>query len=374
MKFSQLLNIWFQLRGKHWWFSILLCSTLVAPAQASILLRVAIEQDLNQVTIGSSTKAVVKNSAGRTLGQITPMKAFSAQPNADGVAIAQMHSSALSIEPTGNGYVFISDRWYRGKTFLFPTPKGLTAVNYVDLEQYLYSVLGSEMSSNWPLEALKAQAVAARTYAVYKRQNERNGVYDVGDTTASQVYKGLESESSRTQAAVKATAGQVMTYKDNVILSVFHACSGGHTENVEDVWSQKLPYLRGVQDFDQNVSACQWAKTFSGEELSQRLTGVGNVLSLTPTFTAYGSLKTMKVFGDRGTRELKGEDVRNLLQLRSTRFIMKEDPLGLRLDGRGWGHGLGMSQWGAFNMAKQGADYQQILGHYYRGTNLAKIN
>jgi len=89
---------------------------------------------------------------------------------------------------------------------VFPTNKGLTAVNYVDLEQYLYSVLGSEMNGNWPQEALKAQAVAARTYAIYKRENEKNGIYDLG-TQASQVYNGIESESPGTHRAVNATDG-----------------------------------------------------------------------------------------------------------------------------------------------------------------------
>lgn len=362
-----------QLPKRYWWLSILLWMALVAPAQAAVQLRVAIEQGVNQVKVGSSTTAVVKDAAGRKLGQIAAMNAFSVLPSAQGVALEQMQSSAMWIEPTGNGYSFIGDRWYRGKTLVVPTAKGLTAVNYVDLEQYLYSVLGSEMNGNWPQEALKAQAVAARTYAIYKRENERNGIYDVGNTTTWQVYKGVASESPGTQAAVNATAGQVLTYKNQVILSVFHACSGGHTENVEDVWSQPLPYLRGVPDYDQDVQACQWVKTISSEELNQRIAGVGNVMSLTPSTTPYGSIKTIKFVGDRGTRELKGNDVRNILGLRSTRFIITQDPLGLRLVGRGWGHGLGMSQWGAYNLAKQGANYRQILGHYYRGTSLAKI-
>ena len=361
------------LKGHHWW-SVLLWLALAAPAQASLQLRVAIEQGVSQIKVGSSTKAVVRDyGTGRTLGQIAAMNALYAQSNADGVALEQMQSSTMLIAPTGNGYVYIGDRWYRGKTLVLPTEKGLTAVNYVDLEQYLYSVLGSEMNGNWPQEALKAQAVAARTYAIYKLENESNSIYDVGDTQAWQVYKGVESESYGTHTAVNATAGQVLTYKNQIILSVFHACSGGHTENVEDVWSQPLPYLRGVDDYDQNVSACQWVKTFSGTELSRLISGVGNVLSLSTNLTTYGSIKTMQFVGDRGTRELKGEAVRNALGLKSTRFTITEDPSGLRFYGRGWGHGLGMSQWGAYNLAKKGVNYQQILGHYYQGTSLAKI-
>ncbi len=361
------------LKGRDWLLVVLLWFALVAPVRA-VQLRVAIEQGVSQVKVGSSTPAVVRDySTGRTLGKVAAMNAFYAQPSASGVSVDRMQSDTMSIEPTGDGYVYIGDRWYRGKTLLVNTDKGLTAVNYVDLEQYLYSVLGAEMNGNWPSEALKAQAVAARTYAIYKRKNESNDIYDVVNTQASQVYKGIVSESPGTHAAVNATTGQVLTYNNQIILSVFHACSGGHTANVEDVWSQSLPYLRGVQDFDQNVRACQWVKTFSPKDLNKRISGVGNLVSLTPTLTPYGIIKIIKFVGDKGTRELKGEAVRNVLGLRSTRFIITEDPLGLRFDGRGLGHGLGMSQWGAYNLAKQGVKYQQILGHYYRDTRLAII-
>lgn len=362
-----------QLKGRHWW-CVMLWIALVAPAQASVQLRVAIKQGVSRVKVGSSTPAVIHDySTGRKLGEIAAMNAFYAQPSAKGVAVDQMHSGAMWIDPTGDGYVYIGDRWYRGSILVIKSKKGLTAVNYVDLEQYLYSVLGSEMNGNWPQEALKAQAVAARTYAIYKRENEKNLIYDVGNTQASQVYKGVQSESPGTHAAVNATAGQVLTYNNQIILSVFHACSGGHTENVEDVWGQPLPYLRGVDDYDQNVSQCQWVKNFSGDEINRRISGVGNVVSLSANLTTYGSIKTIKFVGDRGTRELKGEAVRNALGLRSTRFTVTQAQSGLQFNGFGWGHGLGMSQWGAYYLAKQGVNYQQILGHYYRGTTLARI-
>lgn len=361
--------------GRYWW-SVFLWLTLVTPAQAAMQLRVAIHQGVSQVKIGSSTKAVVRDyNTGKPLGQIAAMNAFYAQPSTDGVAIEQMHSGAMWIEPSGNGYAYIGDRWYRGSTLVVPTTNGLTAVNYVDLEQYLYSVLGAEMNGNWPLEALKAQAVAARTYAIYKRENERHDIYDLENTQASQVYNGVESESRGTYTAVDATAGQVLTYKNQIILSVFHACSGGHTSNVEDVWVEPLPYLRAVKDFDQNVSACQWVKTFSPQELNTRISGVGNLVSLTPTVTPYGSVKTIQVVGDKGTRNLKGEAVRDILGLRSTRFsfTLTENPLAVRFNGRGLGHGLGMSQWGAYTLAQRGVKYQQILQHYYQGIKISQI-
>ena len=363
----------FRLSAWYWWLSLLVWMVAIPPASAAVLLRVAVEQGVSQLRVGSSTSAVVKDATGRNLGQIAAMDAFYVLPSDRGVALNKMQSSSLWIEPTNNGFAYIGDRWYRGKTLVVPDANGVTAVNYVDLEPYLYSVLGSEMSSTWPQEALKAQAVAARTYAIYMQKSAKKGIYDLDDTQASQVYSGVASESSSTRAAVNATAGQVLTYKNQVILAVFHACSGGHTENVEDVWSQRLPYLRGVRDFDQNIRGCQWEKMLSGEEINQQITGVGNITSLIPSFTPFGSIKRIKFLGDRGTLELKGDRVRQTFKLRSTRFTIIPEPTGLRLNGRGWGHGLGMSQWGAYNLAKHGANYLQILGHYYRGTSLAKI-
>ncbi len=373
INFRLLLTSITKFTSRHWLLTLLLWMALIIPAQAAVQLRVAVENSVNRLKVGSSTNAVVKDVSGRKLGDIAAMNAFYALPNEGGVAVDTMRAGAVWIEPQAGGYVYIGDFWYRGKALVIPSAKGLTAINYVDLEQYLYSVLGSEMSGSWPLEALKAQAVAARTYAVYKRQNDRNALYDVSNTQSSQVYKGLASEFTSTQAAVNATAGQVLTYNNQLILSVFHACSGGHTENVENVWFEALPYLRGVQDFDQDVTQCQWVKSFSAEELSKRLAGVGNVVSISPTLTPYGSLKSMKIVGTSGTRELKGEAVRNALGLKSTRFTITQESTGLRFDGRGWGHGLGLSQWGAYKLASRGINYKQILGHYYSGTRLTTI-
>ncbi|HEY9829251.1 MAG TPA: SpoIID/LytB domain-containing protein, partial [Stenomitos sp.] len=152
------------LGGRRWWLSLSFWMILVAPVQA-LELRVAIEDGVSQVQVGSSTKALVRDAAGQEVGELTAMNGYKAQGGGGSIALAQWRSPLLWIEPTGDGYVWIGKRWYRGRTQLVPTPKGLTAVNHVDLEQYLYSVLGAEMSASWPLEALKAQAVAARSYA-----------------------------------------------------------------------------------------------------------------------------------------------------------------------------------------------------------------
>ena len=371
---ASILKPLFQFGRCRWWLPVFLWLAMLAPAQAGLVLRIAIKNGANQVKVGSSTKAQVRDGSGRTLGTLNAMSSFIAKPQGGGIALNRLRAGQLWIEPSGDGYVFIGDRWYRGRTRLVRKGSGLIAINHVDLEEYLYSVLGGEVYTDWPMEALKAQAVSARSYALHKRQKTSNGLYDVGNTTTWQVYKGVATEASTTQAAVKATAGQVLTHKNQVILAVFHSSSGGHTENVEDIWSSPLPYLRGVPDFDQGTRHFRWEKSFSRGQLSKRITGIGNIVSFSPErLTPRGRIVTMKVLGDRGSRSLSGNAMRKALSLKSTRFVVSPAGNNFRIQGGGFGHGVGMSQWGAYGMAKRGYNYQQIVGHFYRGATLARI-
>lgn len=387
------------LKGRSWWFGLFIWmaafsameSAVSRPAQAALELRVAIEESVSQVAVGSSTKAIVRDSSGRPLGEIAPMNAFIAQPKQGSVSLDRWQSGQIWVEPTGGGYVYIGDRWYRGRTLVVPSKSGLTAVNYVDLEQYLYSVLGGEMNGNWPQEALKAQAVAARSYALFHRQKAINGIYDVVDTTASQVYRGIRDESTGTQAAVNATAEQVLISGGQIIEAAFHSSAGGCTENSENVWSSPVPYLRSVtENFAEVSPVAQWEEAFSPIALGKRITGVGNIVSFPKEkikTTQCGRIISMEVVGDTGRRRtVSGEALQSALNLKSTLFnIIPQLPSGANKDkaqaspsnfqviGRGFGHGLGLSQWGAYNLAQGGNNYQQILLHYYQNTTLAKI-
>jgi stage II sporulation protein D len=383
--------LWFkqilQLGKKSWWMSLLIWFVAIAPARAELELRVAIEQDTNQIKIGSSTTAVVKDASGQVLEQIPAMKAINAESQSGSIVVNQWQTGQLWVEPSDGGYVFIGDKWYRGRVLVVPTSAGLTAVNYVDLEQYLYSVVGGEMPTNWHIEALKAQAVAARSYVLYRRQTSANSVFDVGDTQAWQVYNGIEEETDSTRTAVEGTRGQVLTYDGRIIEAVFHSSSGGYTENVEDVWSSPLPYLRAVQDYDQNAPVYQWSANFTADAMRRRITGIGNIVSFQPLeITQHGRIVRMQVVGTAGSRVLSGNELRNALDLRSTLFSIipqmgnvasagnaVSEPTGFQVVGRGFGHGLGMSQWGAYALAQQGYNYQQIVTHYYTGAVLAVI-
>ena len=208
------------------------------------------------------------------------------------------------------------------------------------------------MSASWPLESLKAQAVAARSYALYHRQHGRNLYYDVGSTTASQVYDGVEDEAQTTQLAVESTRDQVLTYDGQIIEAVFHSSSGGHTENVEDVWSKPIPYLRGVQDFDVGAPVYQWTEAISLEEFNSQISGVGLLHSAIPQQTSpLGRVQEILLEGDRGSRVLTGNDLRQALNLRSTLFSIGHlrryrIHRGSRLRPWDWHESMGSPQYG----------------------------
>jgi len=359
--------------------------TLAGGVASATELRVGIQQGAKTVRVGASGNAVVTDGSGRTLGTLPPMLGFVAQVQGGQVVLHTFRGRDLWVRPTDNSFVFISDDWYRGRLRLVARPDGLLAVNHVPLEEYLYSVVGSEMYPFWPLEALKAQAVAARSFILFRLRRPADPDFDVGRTVTWQAYKGYSRESDSTREAVTATTGQVVTYRGQIIEAVYHAASGGHTENVEDIWSAPRPYLRGVPDFDQEAPVYSWQKTFTQAELSRLLPGVGQVTSLTPVRTTpQGRVVEMRVTGTTGTKTFTGSELRRLLDLRSTLFqvtptrgdVASTNPVnapdgGFEFQGRGFGHGLGMSQWGAFGLAQRGYNYQQILQYYYQGTEIS---
>jgi stage II sporulation protein D len=309
--------------------------------------------------------------------------------------------------PDGGGVFQLGQRRYRGRLQVLVSGGRLQAINHVPLESYLPSVVGSEMPASWPQEALRAQAVAARTYAL--RQRKPSAAFDVSATVTSQVYKGLEAETASTRAAVASTRGQVLMYGSNLANTVFHSSSGGRTENSGDLWTQQLPYLVSVPDFDQGSPVHSWQQRLDPPVLREAFADIGGVTRIDVlSTTASGRVRQARVLGPSGTRVVTGPELRSRLRLRSTqvRFeviapevAMVPPPVpplpegdqapgeasggaapapspvplpqpALLAIGRGFGHGVGMSQWGALAMAQQGDSYERILQHYYRGTSL----
>jgi len=273
--------------------------------------------------------------------------------------------------------IWVGQKRFAGKLNLFVLDSEILVVNVLGIEKYLNSVVGSEMPTKWPIEALKAQAIASRTYAL---KQKGNNLFDIDSTQKNQVYNGLESRTYKTIRAVKSTRSLVLTYKNKLINSLFHSSSGGMTENSQDVWKNKYPYLSSVKDFDKKNPKFRWQKKFSNQELVNlfpKIGGIKNIEILNITKT--GRVKNVRLDGAYGSDQISGVDLRTKLGLNSTfvRFkLIKEQSTklptkkGLVVFGQGSGHGVGMSQWGAKYMASKGLKAETILKHYYRGVQI----
>ncbi|MEG3438726.1 SpoIID/LytB domain-containing protein [Pannus brasiliensis CCIBt3594] len=201
---------------------------LVVPANYTpppLEIRVAIEQDVNSVVIGVSSPAIVTDRNGRGLKTIAPGEGLWVSPDGSGLKMGDSSlPEVIFVQPTTrDGLVYVDDRWYRGKVLLVSRGSSLLVVNHVNLEEYLYSVVGSEMHSTAPAEALKAQAIAARSYALVHMIRPASPWFNLGNTQRWQVYKGIQSEYQSTHNAVNATAGQILSYKGGVVESLYAA-------------------------------------------------------------------------------------------------------------------------------------------------------
>ncbi len=274
--------------------------------------------------------------------------------------------------------IWVGQKRYSGKLNIFLLDSEILVVNVLKIEKYLSSVVGSEMPTKWPIEALKAQAIASRTYAL---KQKGNNLFDIDSTQKNQVYNGLESRTYKTTRAVKSTRSLVLTHNNKLINALFHSSSGGMTENSQDVWKNKYPYLTSVKDFDKKNPNFRWQKKFSSKELTNlfpKIGGLKNIEILDITRT--GRVKNVKLFGDYGSDKMSGVDLRKRLGLKSNfaRFkFFEEEPKntfpikqGLIVFGQGSGHGVGMSQWGAKYMASKGLKAEKILKHFYRGVQI----
>lgn len=206
----------------------------------------------------------------------------------------------------------------------------LTAVNIVNLEDYLYGVVPSEVSSTWPKEALKAQAVCARGYAIlkagFRSDSNLSKPYKINDTTQSQVYKGYNVETNATNQAVNETKGETVTYNNRIVSTYYSSTSGGSTENVEDVWSISSPYLRSVPDLYENEPALKpWVIKLSKSEINSKLLNrgmnIGSVTEVIPEIrTNSGRVYSLRIRGTRKSVVLQTGTIRSALSLYSNKF------------------------------------------------------
>ncbi len=257
-------------------------------------------------------------------------------------------------------------------------------IEEVPFEQYIVGVLAGEMPVDFDLEALKAQAVAARSYAMNKMQENVKNNYDLVDTVTNQVYFDLEylkaawgkyytDNINKLKTAVIETDGEYLDYNGQVVYAFFFSTSTGMTENSEEIFNNKLPYLRSVSSlWDRDVSPvytdyCSYSLKEFYNKLNLNYSDALKVENVTTTST--GRIKKIKINGTI----LDGNVVQSKLGLRSNYFTIKNSNNKVTITTKGYGHGVGMSQYGALGMAKAGYSYDEILKHYYQGTKIKKI-
>lgn len=269
--------------------------------QPCFAIKIGLQQDISKTYVGTSTEAQIINArTNRLLYTMAAMKAYEFKPykNSIGMKISGQYydlgSNYIIIKPAGSGFVSTKRKWYRGFLIIYNRNGALTVVNKLDIEDYIRGVVPSEMPSKWCLEAHKAQAIAARSYALSNIGKRASYGYDLKDTPEDQAYGGASAESQQTNQAVEDTEGIVLIYNLKIIPAYYSASAGGQTSCAGDVWMHNLPYLKSVPSFDDNVKRC--------------------------------------------------------------------------------GHGVGMSQHGANNLAKKGYNAYQILKYFYNDTKFARIN
>lgn len=266
----------------------------------------------------------------------------------------------------------------------------------MDMEEYLYGVLAGEMPAKFDIEALKAQALAARTYIKYKENQGTNSKHKNSlvctDFRHCQEYKSpkelekangkawMENSYSKIKQAVNETKGQIITYEGKPILTLYFSTSSGKTENSEEVFSSAYPYLKSVDSpYDKNapkyiseleLSNSEFVNLFkkSYSDIKIDANNLNDQIKIEQRSEG-GAVESIKI----GNKKIKGTDVRSILNLNSANFEMKFLNNFVQVNVKGYGHGVGMSQWGAQGMAEEGHKYYEILSHYYKGTNITDI-
>lgn len=266
---------------------------------------------------------------------------------------------------------------YRGSLQIIKRGNVFVYINHIPLEEYLVSVVGHEMSPSWPLEALKAQAVVARTYAYTRKQRTKSKNFDIGTTTSDQVYGGALSNEGNVRQAVYATLSEVVTYRGHPAQVFFHSCCGGKTAKASEVWGQDFPYLVNKRCEFKESPEYNWQKSFSFHELEKRLS-LSKITNISVSKRSLsGRVKSLKIKHQKGVIEMPSSKFRSSLgatRVKSTLFNLKLTGKKLMINGHGYGHGVGLCQWCAKIMAeKQSMRYRSIINWFFPGTRLSRL-
>lgn len=357
-------------------------------AQTQNSIRIRIIQDVASVNIKVVGEYVVRDEdkgcvfkKGKDL--VTTVTVYS-----DGFSMGEelFRVKALRISPEDANPLVINGRRFTGDVvFLLDSKKAaLTAVNHTDIENYLKGILYHEVSHYWPIEVLKAQAIASRSFALYQVRKNSARDFDVTNDIYSQVYGGRTSERHRTNLAVEATEGLVLIYNEEIIPAYFHSTCGGYTEDASALWDLDTFILKGLKcGFCRNSPHFKWHKVITVEEVREKLQNARpeikeiNDIEVVTRDETSGRVRTIEIVSNAGNQEISAKEFRDILgpnMIRSTNFEVRLVDNDFVFNGLGWGHGVGMCQWGAYFMAKQGYKCEDILKLYYPGVVLKRAD
>ncbi len=354
------------------------------PAEARGIIRVLIFQEVAQIKVSGQDLLLQDSKTGEALLK---------NPGFSALAFERESGPRLRVRgqpifapgfllTSSSGSLAVNGRTYRDKLKIFPGGnKDLWGINELPLEEYLVGVVTCEISPQWPLEALKAQAVVARTYALFQKGRHPGELYDLDSTVNDQVYEGTGKEDARSRQAVKETEGELLLYQDEPIFAVYHSCCGGKTELSKHLWAVDYPYLKStVCNYCLNSPFYFWNSQVDPERLRKSLANLGSFDSKVIGIEILERSESQRVLrlsikGEKDSLEITGKDFRRLVGydlLRSTNFVIQESNGNFLFSGGGWGHGTGLCQWGAKGLAETGVDYQSILKYYYQNVEIGR--
>ncbi len=360
-------------------FVFLLCFPLNAIAWSPPTVKILIQESPQKITISGQGRIRITTEQGEVLGAFIPQKESPLEffPLPSGIKFSdnEIESKLLELTPLDKEPIKRGDYAYRGDILIYLNARWrLEVINRLGVEEYVMGLMKTEISPAWPFESLKAQAVVARTYSLYQLDRNHNRMYDLKSSTDSQVYSGIAGEDPKTSKAVKATKGEVLVTLDGYLPALYHACCGGQTEDAQYIFHDH-PALVGVScGFCNDSPHFEWGKKISPIQLRslflREFFRMGTIKSITiKDRTPHGGVETLLITHSLGQDIINGKQLRALIGhniLRSINFTITQDEEGAFVfKGQGWGHGVGLCQWGAKAMAEQGASYKAILNHYY---------
>lgn len=278
-----------------------------------------------------------------------------------------------------SGKIFIKNRFYEGSISILKDENGLHVINTIPFNKYVEVAVAAEIEKEWELEALKAQAVISRTYAMFYKDRNAGKNYHLSSSVLHKLYDNTINP--LVFYAVKVTKDEVLTYDNFPIKALYHDTCEGKTELPEEVWKESYPYLKSVSCNNKNAPYENWQRKYTLNELSKAL-GISEVKNMEiAAYTATGRVKTLRLLlgggADSSSMDITAPELRKRLgpeELPSTSFSLSNKQETIYFRGNGSGHGVGLSKWGALEMARQGKGYKEILSHFYPGTTIQRSN